>query len=366
MENINKIKNAVFDRATNLFVGSIRVFGNGQFGHSINSLVRSKTTKNLWPCFNTVDIKARIKSETFSLLTVQPGKTLFVEPKARITRDLLRNSGYKITLDREKADYIVIPDPDEFRTSRYVSNLLVYRPFDNSLYQFCVYDRHRDLIDQNNFSENDCSTLRVWLENFLNTGHSLSEPLQMYMRDDFSIWYMAYIPQIESYREILTEVPQGRRYIFDSEVRFQPNNNISVETLEIWSHITDITLLEKCVIGSDWQDYPLTMLTFLTAEHEVLLSSGHYGRNFDMVLDAIHFWESNYPENALVSPQDWNMLQSWIMHKLHLEDDKPGYIDKKAFDNLSPEYKDFLRVRAAVAPMKVNGEIALQNLKVLL
>ena len=48
------------------------------------------------------------------------GKTLYVCSESKVPRKILRNSDYKITISREKADYVVIPFQDHediaFRT----------------------------------------------------------------------------------------------------------------------------------------------------------------------------------------------------------------------------------------------------------
>lgn len=81
------------------------------------------------------------------------GKTLYVCSESKVPRALLRNSDYKITINRENADYVVVPDQSEEDIASREQNITLVTEDNNGfirIYYFQLelsYRRNVDSID---------------------------------------------------------------------------------------------------------------------------------------------------------------------------------------------------------------------------
>ena len=142
------------------------------------------------------------------------------------------------------------------------------------------------------------------------------------------------------------------------DVPLAGSTKITPENLLLWSKIPDRNLLEKTLLSSDWQKYPVTVCVFLAQE------KASFARQFSpsgkVMLRAIHFDLMDRYRGSLggqiVDPDDWNMLQDYITLRLGLME-KTGYV--RSLEN----YADFIRHRQAVAQWRLSGPKTFDNIR---
>lgn len=349
-------KNIVFEGVESYFTGTVRLLYNGDVGHSYSALSLKSRHKNYLPVISAT-VTPWDYISAYCTRYIKAGESVYVEPKARIARDILRNSGYKITIDRSKANVIVIPELMQEQTDYWTCSLVAYEPNTHSLYMFSVRDKRK-------YSD---AEIKLFTDKIQSVYGSEQTPMQFYYKDNYLTRICVnFIPPVQSYIEVLTNFESTQNYIVDSAVNFVPNYNICIDTLELWSHITDSTLLEKCLIGSDWQKYPFTLFTFFSAERgcaNVMCSSN---KNLCMISDRIHYKYGEFPSKEEISPEDWNLCQKWILHKLGIDDGKGAFIDASQFAKLSHYYTDVIRKKLAVASLEITTPISYANIRSLL
>ena len=267
------------------------------------------------------------------------GKTIYISKKSKVSRDVLRHT-YKIVLDPDRADFVVFPKLKNISTF----GCTMFGIKNNILY-LCFLE---NIID---YSSNVDYIFQVAVNMFCRMA-GLDES-EVQHRPDYQYVDLKFINDVPEYREILQNQYPNRSYIQDTSLPFTPLNKISPETLKIWSQVNDTNLLEKLLVGSDWQKYPFTLWCFLHAEHDDFASEcGNQGK---VILEAIQYWMNYLPEyemHKLVEPDDWNMLQEWIMYQLGVSG--PSYIPTERVTRLSGYYSKFLKYSFAVMPTNIS------------
>lgn len=270
------------------------------------------------------------------------GKSLFISKKSKISRDVLRNS-YKIKLDPASADYVIFPklrdiyhmysqiwgmDSNGILWVSWLNELPDYHPNIDYLYQTAV-----DVF---------CNRSGVQKEN-------------VYHNSDYSNTQISFITACEEYKDMLCNKHPERVYISDASVPFTPLNKITPQTLKIWSHISETNVLEKLIVGSDWQKYPTTLTVFLKEEQpDFEKDCGQQGK---LVLDAIHYWQTIRPNcstHRRINAEDWNMLQSYIFFLLGKDGEKASYINSSLWEGLPVAYRYFIKHAFAVQPVTIS------------
>ena len=292
-------------------------------------------------------------------------RKLYISSGCKLPRDLVRNTGYKIVHDKDKADFVVIPRISNNQNEPYKYELgFVTDDRDKGLYLMNI--SRTDNLNEFDDSEIEpiCDSIRDRLKN---DGIEVKE---FFYNPRLVPFTVQFLPKCEEYEEIFFDVSvctrPTRNYVLDSRVEIVGSNGISIETLEIWSHMNDRQLLEKSILNSDWQKYPCTLAVFLNAEkrgsccgasgqwrwllnqidyfaYETGLGNGIYGRRN-------------------VTPEDWNMLQKWIMYRLGMTE-KGGFLNTKSEDNRIPvQYIRLIMSRLCVAPMMISQGETFNNL----
>lgn len=271
------------------------------------------------------------------------GKNLFVSKKSKVSRDVLRNT-YKIKLDPAAADYVVFPTLKDI----YHYYAQIYGMDDKGvlwmswLMNLPDYDPKIDYLYQGAVTE-FCKTSGV-------------KPEDVHHDENFEYVEVPFIPVCEEYKEMLLDKHPDRIYIADSTVPFEPLNKITPQTLKIWSHIEEMNVLEKLIVGSDWQKYPTTLALFLKAEQEDFESE--CGQQGKLVLDGIKYWDHlgpKYRQHRRIEPEDWNMLQSYIFYLMGLDGTKAAYVNIYQYNNLPKEYRPFVKCAHAVQPVLIES-----------
>lgn len=280
---------------------------------------------------------------------------LFISPDCKIPRDLVRNSGYKVVMNKDNADYVVVPTPKDTQCSSYSFNV-AFTLKDNEDAYFIRVNRH-DGIETFTDEEIEIILERIKQE-VADYGYEVDE---FFYNNDLSKFKVYFVPKCEEYRDIF-ERKYKYQYALDTNVELVGATNMSIETLEIWSHMDSEQVLQKSVMNSDWQKYPCTLAVFLREERNAYCyrPTGQWA----WLLNQIHY---NIFENdieyadVITTPEDWNMLQKWVMHKLDVSD-SGGYVRWKDYDNLPWSYKKVITQRMYVKPVNITEEANFNNL----
>lgn len=287
------------------------------------------------------------------------GATVWVHPNARISRDILRNSGYKITIDKDKAEGIIIPSIREDASCKLKVNIVAFDKVLCNTYMFHLYNEANSQISDEHVVEIKKSILK-------NIGKNEDE-VDFYTNeysstlDQFCVFL---IPPIEEWYDLIEErginiYSPNNIYKLDCDVPVVPPFEINIETLEMCKRM-DSVFLEKFLISCPYKEYPLTLHYFLKNEFRGLKFSNN--NNVRMVLDAIHFYNADLESTMQVNPKDLNMLQDWIFHCLGLDGESKAFIDANKVFGLHEDYKDFIRKRFAVSKISAEEPISLDEI----
>ena len=280
------------------------------------------------------------------------GQSLFVSKASKMPRALLRGSDYKIVLDKDKADFIVVPSPENIVSPTY--RMIAYIPCSESLYIIkVVKGKFCPMLDAT-VANNVKTAVIKWL--------AVND-------DQVSIYYdeigfekrtVFFCKKCEEYIEMLDENNHNFNYSFDNETPFIPTTEISPENLEFLVRCKDNNMFERMVFGTNWQEYPFTICTLLW------MNEYYYSSNaLKFVEEAIgynYFSASNgfYDNNREISAKDWNMVQRWFMYRNGLDEEKGGYISMSKYD--SDKQRIMLDCRVAVRPLYITEPSSANNL----
>lgn len=288
--------------------------------------------------------------------------TLFISSSCKLPRDLVRNSGYKIVRDKDRADYVVIPRIKSQRASQYEFNIGFIVGGTLALISISRTDGH------DKFDDSDIKSIKEAIEKrYEYNGYKVDEFIH---NDNLVPFSVQFLQKCEEYEELFYTVATGSRcatsYVLDANVQLVGSNTISVETLEIWRRMNERDILEKSIINSDWQKYPCTMAVFLKVERPGwCVCPGSQFRWLLKQIDYDEYAESNTFKNKTVAPEDWNMLQKWIMYRTGLSENG-GFIalDKNNCNiNLDYRYHGLIMSRLCIAPMMISEPETFKNLQ---
>lgn len=281
-------------------------------------------------------------------------KTLFISPESKLSRDLVRNSGYTITYSKDKADYVVIPKPNS-NAYQYYTNLLILDTITNKLYVCSVnnlsYSHHYDkdyiikkIIDRLDIDPGNMNSLEYESNDNVYTS--------------FSIWFFS---AAEEHIELLMNPKKSSKYILDCNLPLTPANKLSVETLDLWRRlaVSDDNLFEKSILNSDAREYPFTMYNFLYFDNELRYKSKP--NKIRWLMESMGIKE-DWPGYKQIEPKDLNLLQDYISYLLGVEG-KSGYVSSQQYNNLPYQYQKLLMTRFAVAPVRINEPMSLLNIQ---
>jgi len=328
-------------------IGTLRFYTQGQIGVSTNC-VKQKLTKYAYVSLESGDAYDgfdNIACKTYISPDYVAGDFIWVHPKARISRDLIRKSGYAITRDIEKADFIVLPEPDYNLFSDITYHIVCSH--NGALYFFSASDVYdREIPDE----KIDAAKDRI--------KQFLGDDNVVFYSDDLQLKTACFFPQIEEYKNLLEDKYEGKMVVFDTKLQLVPNVEISIETLDVWSRLEDINMVSRFVCASDYKKYPLTVKLFLEAyQYGVKYQSNN---NIKMIVKELGIGE-NTPKDMVVTPEDYNMMMSWVFHVIG----KPvgsTYITEKDWDRIPGCFKKFLKKRVAIAPVVLEHDDIYDNI----
>lgn len=339
------MKAKVLDKTAELYSGVITILPDKSVEYKYHKVRRYHETSTLiYISDDTDDPYQIVYNKTYAYIHPQPSvHNLYIDKKARISRDLLRNSGYKLVRDEDKANFTVIPYYDKNRFHQ-LMNFTFGFICDGNAYTYRLDSKINNGSDKLSQEEADILVDDVCAK--------YNNPELFYNIGSMDC-VLCGIPICVSYVNILENRNNNHYYIFDTAINYVNSVDINIETLEIWSRCNDVNLLEKQIINSNWRDYPCTLAYVLNSCNSHVRFSTN--ANMRMILDTIHFddaYKRRY-HKYIITADDWNMLQKWIMHQLGVSE-KGGYVTKDEFDNINYRFDNILRSRIAVIPTYVN------------
>lgn len=284
------------------------------------------------------------------------GQTLFISKESKVPRAIVRNSSYKITIDPNNADYVVIPsvrEDDVVEREARIAYIVTKADKSVSVHYFDVQlDWSRPLIDDDALKEiKDEIMARIPVDDEDKTEFYYFDRLQ-----NFKIYFIKNCPEIE---KILAEDENAYKIVFDYKLRLESPVDLTVDTLKIWDKmIGSKEMLAKTIIGSNWQKYPCTMCVYIRS-HQLEWYGGEQMKYILRCIDFYKFKENeSFPYNMEVQPEDWNLLQEWIMSRVGLSKDG-GFKPMK--DRNYP--LDFTRVATCYKPVYISEPTLFQEIQ---
>ena len=346
----------------NILIGTINFTSSGQIRTNLANY-RTRAIKNRMACFCTTSPNERLfaskQLDGWQDFYTDKGDKLFIAPQCRIARDLFRNSGYKITRDRENADRVVIPALPIEKQFLYF-DVVMYDTESSSLYLLTVNRNEEYRRNLGTFSENDFQNVKFYFDNNFNFGN-----IQWFQDNFCDKAICEFLPQYEDYKSILTG-QLSKDYVFEQNVEVDCPIEINLDTLHVWKYCKDEEILAKAICNSNWKDYPALLCVFLEEKCPHIEYFG--GRNTKLVLDQIGYDRNMNLDSMLadrtIEPKDWNLLQDYIMDELGVSE-SGGYIDRESA-NENKQCLKLVRDRRVVAPLKINTPLLYENISSML
>lgn len=279
--------------------------------------------------------------------SIMPGCKLFIAPECKTGRDTFRNSGYKITRDKDKADVIVVPDVKASMFFNYHCNMVAKDEDTDKLY---IIELHKSGYDNPIIDKEDIERASEYVESAIGLKVDDSQ------MTDFYVWF---IPKCDEIKNVLTENMLNVPYVQESRIPVSASTSFTAETLIFWENIDDPNLLMRTICTSDWMDYPVTLLAFLTITQNKLDNRNWFNYangDFRRILQNIGY--SAYSDFRYqvryhsLSPKDFNMLQAYLYMKLGLGPEG-GIINQKTLASLDSDFHPYLQRKIALKPLQI-------------
>lgn len=342
-----------------VYTANIKLYADGRVNMFDKCAHHVQGTINKMACINVSndnDLASLLAGET-SGISISPGSALYVASECKTARDTFRNSGYSITRSPEKADAIVIPDVNARYYYRLVTNMVAYKESEDNLYLFSI-EKPGYFTAQLNAQ--DIGLIGKYLSD---NGY---EPCDVY-RERIAVLFMPKCGEIRNILEgnTIANIP----YIQESSVQIKASTQISPETLVFWEHIDDPNLLVRTICTSDWMEYPITLLAFLSCFKDNVNWYANANNDFRRILKSIGYegyWsaENFFINGRIITPKDYDMLQSYIFYRLGIEEDS-GMISAKTYMELDSAIRPLLMQKIAVKKMSIPTRMSLGNIKAL-
>jgi len=272
--------------------------------------------------------------------------TVFMSPKSHLSRDIVRNSGYKIVRDKDKADIIVIPTPKEMKYD--YAPICVWEPSDEkvSMIYICTPYYGYTITDQDKEMIKDELPKRF------------ADDAEIYFyENEFESMRLYFMPKVDEWCDIITKAQSTikYKYVLDSQLDIKGTSDINLENLELWQHMfNDSNLLAKTVAQSKWREYPLTVFTFFKTVWNKYTSEAEPALRF--VLDSLGYekYGGYEPFTMLtISPDDWNLCQKFLAKQITGSEDG-GFVDTNKVNNFASEARVHLKYKTCIKPHLIN------------
>ena len=227
---------------------------------------------------------------------------LYVSSDCTISRDALRNSGYKIVRSKEKASAIILPKLREFAT--YTFNICILKASGA-----VTFVQLTDLIS-GNIKKEEVETFIHFLKTKTSlAGDDENSYTLIYDEDSLKKMTTYVIPKCADYADLWGRDEGDWTFGFENNILLTPTVEVTPELFTIWDKCKDMWVLACALTQVDWQKYPVTLATYL---YDNKTQIRQYVNTYQKhILEQIGFYQlwNNGTINRAVEPEDWNMLQ---------------------------------------------------------
>lgn len=301
------------------------------------------------------------RASNFMGYSYRNSANVYVEPEVALSRNVIRNSGYNIKRDISNSDYTVIPDVENANFYSYYYEFACY--VHDDLYLFQIRSMYNC---KERGAEKKIQLIRTRLAEYFSKNEEemiFSYDDELDERGEFNSMGCILVPNVESYKRIL-QGDKSYKYISELRLPVTPTTEISVETLNIWRNMDNNTL-DKMICASDWANYPYTLYNFLSEEKQSI----SYGtsNNLRTILKSISFFDDNEWETRLVTPKDFNMLQSYIMSRMGIKEGQTtALVTTEDYARIGYRYRNLIQKRLVVKSLEITDSITGSNIRELL
>ena len=326
--------------------------------------IRRQYTINKMACYSTMGHNsAKMLSHLFENTcdSVPVKAKLFVAKECKTQRDTFRNSGYSITINKDKAQVVVVPDVVPGKYGTRTANLVAKDDENDVVY--LIHIARRGYPSGSEINLNDMEIARDFI--IKDTGWRIEEM----KATDVVITFM---PRSEELKEILCDtktltVP----YVQESKVPIIASTHFSPETLTLWENIEDTNLLTRTICTSNWMDYPVTLLMFLYM-YNMKGGRNVYWNNegnadFKRILNQIryevylHEWNDVWRRD--ISAMDYDMLQKYVYYKLGIPETGGMISEQELYASVPKELVQYLQHKIVFKPIEVPSKTLLRSIK---
>ena len=281
------------------------------------------------------DNQDNLDSQISTLTLMNPnnnlfGSKLFLSKQCTTSRELIRQSGYKIVRDKENADYVVLPNIFSKADTWPYNVAILHESSDKTILWLCDVRKY--------------SNSSGYRANTPEEGQRIIDALKRaFHNDDVLTFYYSTLlnDQVATISRKCPDMEElfvhgdtiGALYIMENRLPLKALSNFSVENMKLWAKEGDIRILDKIICGSDWKEYPFTTAIFLKSQLPYLLRS-QLSAQFCNILDEIEYdsltledysisqWKYSKP----ISPKDWALAQEFLLDIIGIKD--KGYTDR--------------------------------------
>lgn len=279
---------------------------------------------------------------------------LYVCPEVSISRDSLRNSGYKLVRSKDKANCVVVPDMHTVMSFCY-NFAVITKSDDVFLFCFSGATASTATFEENKVNNiiKQCIGDRV--------PHEDGENLEI-INDKKLGQHKAYtiIPcdEYEAMYDSNANSDNPVSYCFENNLKITPSTEVNPELFAVWSKCSDSDIIASAVMQTDWQTYPFTIAVFLRNKFPYIYANKN--KSFQYVLNEIGFYDlkNSNTSSKLISPEDWNMLQKCSLYFLGLPENGGFLPPEKEVSSLLPH-------KICVKPLYIDSPASYETLRAL-
>lgn len=273
-------------------------------------------------------------------------KSIYFNDGCTTPRSLFRDSGYKIVLDPERADAIIVPIMPA-PTGTFAFLVACTKNGDLFLY-------HKNVPYNQKTGEGFVSVeekARVETD-LINRGFEI---IQSWMNSHNCYFYK----NCSAFEDVLIKDRRtsNKVYIREDALPINAPVHISVDVLDLWKRCEDDDILDKAICASDWKDYQFTLRSFLRCFKFRFANNSYRSSYFKTIFRVIDC--GNAKDKGVVTPKDWNMWQAFCLHLCNV----PPEGGITAASSIPIEIQRYIQIKSAVRPVKITEP---QELSVLL
>ena len=292
------------------------------------------------------DVKDEINDRCID--NIRHGASIYIDPKCTMRRDLFRQSGYKIVLDKTKAEAIVLPSVSSLQQDSHSFNVWAVNA-DNELYLMTFKDDIKDAYRRSDIHD------KLIEEGYKDVHFAIESD---YDSDAY------FIPKWQGYYDLLTEAFPDAQYIQEYDVPIQYPVSVDLEALKLWANIEDDNIRRQVLLASDIVKYPCTACMLLHNIWSGFDDSSNAIRGLfkEIGYYSCHSLTTDIFDKEEIQPDDWNLMQEFMMDRMGAPKDG-GYIPE---DRFYYTMTSFVLSRIAVKPMRIESPIYGDSLKEIL